>query len=134
MTDSNGREYVGSAKGVKGKTTNIKCKEGKMTASLQSVKVIGREELTNSEKARDELILLLLQGRKSLRNSPFIRSIWFLRWKKLNNRDGSADVSQAEARELTQQMGLNPSQQDVGLAMLSGPPIVIAHGEYNNFF
>ena len=105
-----------------------------MTASLQSVKVIGREELTNSEKARDELILLLLQGRKSLRNSPFIRSIWFLRWKKLNNRDGSADVSQAEARELTQQMGLNPSQQDVGLAMLSGPPIVIAHGEYNNFF
>lgn len=134
MTDSNGREYVGSAKGIKGRTTNIQCKGGKMTASLQSVKVIGRQELTNSEKARDELILLLLQGRKTLRNSPFIRSIWFLRWKKLKNRDGSTDFSQAEARALTQQMGLNPSQQEVGLAMVSGPPIVIAHGECNNFF
>lgn len=99
-----------------------------MTGSLQSVKVIGRQELTNSEKARDELILLLLQGQKTLRNSPFIRSVWFPRWKQLKNRDGSADVSQAEARALTQQMGLNPSQQEVGLAMVSGPPIVIAHG------
>ena len=134
MTDFNGREYVGRAKGVKGRTTNIQCKDGKMTTSLQSVKVIGRQELTNSEKARDELILLMLQGRKTLRNSPFIRSIWFHRWKKLNNKDGSADVSQAEARAMTQRMGLNPSQQEVGLAMVSGPPIVIAHGENSNFF
>ncbi|KDQ11284.1 hypothetical protein BOTBODRAFT_114634 [Botryobasidium botryosum FD-172 SS1] len=44
---------------------------------IAKIKVVGREKGTPAEGARNEFVLLLLQGKISLEDSPFIRRIYF---------------------------------------------------------
>ncbi|KAJ7692517.1 hypothetical protein B0H16DRAFT_922145 [Mycena metata] len=62
MTNASGQEFTGRAEGVQGRVTDIKFDHAALTGELTAVRVVGKEELTNSEKARDEFILLALRG------------------------------------------------------------------------
>ncbi|KAJ7888888.1 hypothetical protein B0H14DRAFT_2562042 [Mycena olivaceomarginata] len=62
MTNDSGQELIGHADGAKGRTNDIKFKGTALTGKLAAVRVVGKEELTNAEKARDEFILLALHG------------------------------------------------------------------------
>ncbi|KAF8064440.1 P-loop containing nucleoside triphosphate hydrolase protein [Lyophyllum atratum] len=113
MTNESGHEFTGEARGAKGRTTNIRFTGQALSGTLQKVRVVGRPELTNSEKAREELLLLLLQGKASL-HRPFIRKLWFPSRK---------DRLPAEDVELIDIPGLNPSQERVASRMISADMI-----------
>lgn len=44
---------------------------------VDAIEIIGRDDLTNAEVARNSFINQLLQGKQSLQQSDFIRKIWF---------------------------------------------------------
>jgi len=124
LVDEEGKEFVGDARKAKGRTTKIHVKN-QLPDSLQSIRVIGRPEPTSSEKAADELLLLLLQGKATLRESLFIRDLWF----PGSPRGGSPH--QEPADELPVFQGLNESQAKAARAMISSSPkFVVVHGEY----
>ncbi|CAA7262308.1 unnamed protein product [Cyclocybe aegerita] len=111
MTDEHGREYTGNAKGAKGKRTTIRMHDkSRNIGALSTVKVLGRQEPTNPEKARDELLFLLLTSRKDLRNSAFVRSLWFPSWKDMHEPPDTVDEVYA------------------GSAMVGERSVVVAHG------
>ena len=113
---------------VEGKSTFIS--SSKLVApdtKVTSISVIGREESTNAERARDEYILQLLQGKTSIDSpdAPFISHIWFPQPVK---------SLQCKARAKTLRVGregryLNQSQSNVVEAMVcSQNPITLVHG------
>ena len=61
----------------KGKTTGLALTAGKLPQKVNRVRVIGREEATNAERARDEFVLRVLQGAAPLHASPFVQMLWF---------------------------------------------------------
>ena len=125
MKDKEGNEFVGDARKAQGKTTNIHLKNQFPNSRLQSVRVIGRPEPTNAEKAADELLLFLLQGKATLRESLFIRDLWFPESQRRRPpHHGPADDSPVS-------QGLNESQAKAARAMISSSPeLVVVHGEY----
>ncbi|KAJ7305408.1 hypothetical protein DFH08DRAFT_976336 [Mycena albidolilacea] len=75
MTNDSGQELIGHTDGAKGRTNDIKFKGTALTGKLAAVRVVGKEELTNAEKARDEFILLALRGelqREEALHVPFM--------------------------------------------------------------
>lgn len=122
MTNANGEEFTGQARRSNGKTTGIKFTGPRLSGTLTGVRIVGRQELTNSEKARNELILLCLRRQKFLRDSPFIRQLWF---PSRRNR-----TSAQTARVIPPLIpSLNLSQSEAVQAMVSGAPLVIVHGK-----
>lgn len=121
MTNESGVEFIGEARGSTGKTTNIRFKGKALSGTLQSVRVVGRTELTNPEKARDEFILLILQGKATLRHSTFIRKLWF---PSRRDRIGNKGIP-----SILEFPGLNTSQSKAAYAMISTSPLVIVHGK-----
>ncbi|GLB44387.1 putative nuclear-transcribed mRNA catabolic process, nonsense-mediated decay [Lyophyllum shimeji] len=120
MTNDDGDEFVGEARGAKGRTTNIRFTGQALSGTLQAVRVVGRPELTNPEKAREELLLLLLQGKASL-HAPFIRKLWFpSRSARLALDDHGSPCMHMP--------GLNRSQKEVASRMVSEAALVITHG------
>ncbi|KAJ7079450.1 P-loop containing nucleoside triphosphate hydrolase protein [Mycena belliarum] len=78
MTDISGREYTGRADGVNGRVTDIKFDGGRsLVGNLAAVRVVGKEEFTNAERARDELILLMLRGELKITDARFVSLLWF---------------------------------------------------------
>lgn len=121
LTTSDGRQFRGTPKKSRGKQTEIKVRGG-FSGKVASVKVIGREGGTNTEKARDELLLRALQGDCHLRHSKFVRMLWFP-----NQEDREDHVSVAPiAHPLTGK--LNDSQRKVVSAMVSARSLVVVHG------
>ena len=111
-----------------GKTTTIKLNDHSFEGNVQNVRVIGRQEPTNSEKARDEFFLHVLQGKKSLRNSTFIRRLWFPSHRK--HRSGNRTGTQNSVTPLYRNIAaLNPSQNEAVSTMVSEEPLVIVHGK-----
>lgn len=108
-----------------GKTTTIKFAHQSFSGIVQNVRVIGRQELTYSEKARDEFLLHVLQGKKTLRNSTFIRKLWFPPHRK--HRSGNRTENFAPPK--LNLPNLNPSQVEAVSAMISKEPLIIVHGE-----
>ncbi|KAF8962214.1 P-loop containing nucleoside triphosphate hydrolase protein [Flammula alnicola] len=129
MTRKDGYEYVGNAHGSKGKQTTIRM-HGKNhnLGEIQSIRVVGRQELTNPEKAREEFLHLLLTGRKNLRDSPFIRTLWFPKWKATNCPFRTVALDLLTADRMTAEMKLNESQRHVVRGMVGDMPVVVAHG------
>lgn len=129
MIDDRGNEFRGTARGAKGKTTTINI-EGKNypKGGLREVKVVGRADNTNAEKARDEFIYLILTGRKSLRGSPFIRRLWFPRWKCIDCESTVVEFEYAE--EMASVMKLNDSQRAAMHAMVGDLPLIVVHGTF----
>ncbi len=130
ITDESGKKYVGNATHVKGKKTTIKFENKKYPSKggVQRIDVVGRQEATNSERARDEFIFLVMTGQKSLRRSPFIRSLWFPEWKNTHIQQTIVDVKDAD--NIVTSLKLNKSQRAAVHAMVGDSPIVIVHGEF----
>jgi len=127
MTDVHGREYTGNAQAAKGKQTTIRMNNSRRDiGALSTVKVLGREELTNAEKAHDELLFLLLTCKKDLRTSPFVRDLWFPTWKDVHEPPDVVDEYYADS--IISKMGLNDSQRAVVQAMVGEQPTVVTHG------
>jgi regulator of nonsense transcripts 1 len=127
MTDVHGREYTGNAQAAKGRQTTIRMNDNRRDiGALSTVKVLGRQELTNPEKAHDEHLFLFLTGKKDLRTSPFVRSVWFPTWKDMHEPQEVVDEHYADS--IISMMGLNDSQRAVVQAMVGEQPIVVTHG------
>jgi len=90
------------------------------SAALQHVKVVGRSDLTNPEKAQNEFILPVMTGTKALRDSPFIRMVWFPNWKQLSVDPIIIDFQDADI--VVQKIGLNESQRAAIHAMVGALP------------
>ncbi len=122
LTTSDGRQFKGSPKTSLGKQTEIKVSGG-FYGTVASVKVIGREGGTNTEKARDDLLLHALQGDCHLKHSKFVRMLWFPNEKDEEDRAPVAPIAPLMAGKL------NDSQKKVVSAMLSARSLVVVHGE-----
>nr|VWO99306.1 GPI-anchored CFEM domain protein B [Ganoderma boninense] len=119
------------AVGAKGKETSLKLLTGRFNAgSVKRVRVIGREEATISERCCDEHILLLLQGKRSLLKSPFVRMLWFPDDPIPDSAGESTTSSKTRVEgDMSAFEKLNESQQQVALAMIGDDqPLVVAHG------
>jgi regulator of nonsense transcripts 1 len=127
LTDTKGNEFVGSARQTKGKRTTIAFQD-KHPGQVRHVKVVGRADPTNSEKALNEFILLVTIGAKTLRDSPFIRMIWFPQWKPINEEP--IVVGSHDADYIVGKIGLNESQRDAVHAMVGALPLIVVHGAY----
>ncbi|KAH8115120.1 hypothetical protein DFH11DRAFT_1591562 [Phellopilus nigrolimitatus] len=127
LVDKDGKEYSGKAQGVRGKQTFVKSSRSNSSKSIQHVRVLGREELTNAETARNGFLLHLLQGKRTLLSPeyPFIRHLW-LAGKSMPSY---AQITHATIRKGQNGRPLNQSQANVVEAMLErASPFVIAHG------
>ncbi|KAI0090550.1 P-loop containing nucleoside triphosphate hydrolase protein [Irpex rosettiformis] len=120
---NDGRSIIGQAISAEGKTTKIQLTQGQYRSDIKRVVVHGREELTCSENAREEFVLLILQGDIKLTNQLFINLVWF-------PSGNSARAERPRQPPTTAAfMKLNESQKEVAAAMISpSHPIVIAHG------
>jgi hypothetical protein len=125
MTDENNHRIVGTAATAKGKTTTIIVGNGKLpSGNLRTVKVVGTPDPTNSEIARDELISLVLTGKKKLLDSPFVQMLWF----PDTAGQTASTVKGSKLENVVPQMELNNSQCTAMRAMVGKSPIVIVHG------
>ncbi|KAI0740540.1 P-loop containing nucleoside triphosphate hydrolase protein [Earliella scabrosa] len=126
LETSHGRSVVGQAIRANGKQTDVVVVGGSVRGAIERICVIGREEFTNSEFARDEFILLLLHGAvPPLIESPFIRMLWFptLHPTQRSYRPAAPSVFH------NSYASLNTSQKEVVRAMWSDEePLVVAHG------
>jgi hypothetical protein len=127
MTNADGQEFVGRANRAEGKATTIQLQRGTLSGTIKRVRIMGREEFTASERARDEFILLVLRGERTLDDSLFIRLLWF---PPLPNLPKTSNESAISTRYISK--GLNDSQHGVIGAMLDVQiPLVIAHGQFD---
>ncbi|KAJ7648216.1 P-loop containing nucleoside triphosphate hydrolase protein [Mycena polygramma] len=125
MTNTSGQEFTGRADGVQGRVTDIKFQHTALTGELATVRVVGKEELTNSEKARDEFILLALRGELNVTDARFIRLLWFLEPEQRGEITAPAMLQAITTRV----HGLNASQTRTVSKMMSNMPIVIVQGK-----
>ncbi|KAE9410148.1 hypothetical protein BT96DRAFT_470130 [Gymnopus androsaceus JB14] len=127
---TNGKIFRGHAKGAKGKTTHIHFRQGISTShAIQSVRVIGLNEPTASERARDSLLLRVLQDEAKLTDAEFVRFIWF-RTKEDTQRlqQPSASLGINDSLLEPHLKHLNASQVRVVAAMVDVNPVVVVHG------
>ncbi|KAG5638089.1 hypothetical protein H0H81_001856 [Sphagnurus paluster] len=119
MTNEAGDEFSGQVRRAKGRTTNIRFTGAALSGPLHRVRVIGSPQLTNPEKARDEMVLHVLQGIANIK-TPFITKIWFPSKRSQDQLNkGDSDVLFPD---------LNKSQERVAAIMVSNAPLVVAHG------
>jgi regulator of nonsense transcripts 1 len=125
MANTSGQEFTGRAEGVQGRVTDIKFDHAALTGELAAVRVVGKEEPTNSEKARDEFILLAFRGEPKVTDARFIRLLWFLD----SEERGELASPATRGTIATRVPGLNTSQMRTLDRMTSTMPIVIVQGE-----
>lgn len=129
MTLKTGERVVGRTDGSRGRATNLKFNKT-FSEPVETIRVIGREELTNAERAQYRLLVRILQGDVRLPGiSPFIDVLWFT--------DEQKTVVRADCSMNRRQLGLagldslNASQYEVVAAMCSSAEddaLVIVHG------
>ncbi|KAG6889508.1 hypothetical protein C0992_004923 [Termitomyces sp. T32_za158] len=124
MTNEKGEEFFGEARGSKGRTTNIHFTGQALSGKLEKVRVFGPPGLTNTEKARNELVLRVQQGLEVLNTSSFIRMLWFP-----TKKTQALIVQDPVSIPVTPFEGLNPSQEAVASKMVSTCPLVVVHGK-----
>lgn len=111
-----------------GKSTTVVLNNGRnISGAIESVRTVGQEELTSSERARDEFILLVLRGERDARESPFFHYLWLSPPEMEARSSGFYTLSLAPSISQL----LNDSQKGVIRAMLDDDvPIVIVHGKH----
>ncbi|KAJ3539223.1 hypothetical protein NMY22_g4833 [Coprinellus aureogranulatus] len=127
IIDTAGREHITRARGVKGKSTTL----GKLNLSGEapvSIRIVGRQDRTNSERLADLLLLSVLQGTKSFQKSPFIRLFWFPTWKKFRPPEDTAILRPERLEAVLRVAKLNASQEAVVKMAEKGERCVIVHG------
>ncbi|KAF7350700.1 Nucleoside triphosphate hydrolase protein [Mycena sanguinolenta] len=125
MTNTSGQEFKGRADGVEGRITDIKFHGAALTGELAAVRVVGKEELTNAERARDEFILLVLCGELQVTDALFVQILWF---SEPVNREKELAVPSTLQATATRASGLNESQTRTLAKMTSSMPVVIVQG------
>ena len=119
-------QVSGRAVRASGKETGVVLTGGSVRGEVQRIRVIGREEQTNPERARDAFVLSALQGsiQSIAHSSPFIRALWFSSSIFMPRAVSSVVEGSSPAF-----MSLNTSQKNVVRAMLSeDESIVVVHG------
>ena len=118
-------EYRGDATHAEGRNTSIRTFDNVHSQEIKSVRVVGKEESTLAERARDEYILLLLQNEPSasLHASEFVKMVWF-------PTDYILPCNYPKINSAPQTGTLNESQSNVVRAMIQSTtyPVVIVHG------
>jgi len=127
MTTGDGREFIGRAQRAEGKKTTIQLQRGNLSGTVERIRIMGREELTGSERARDEFVLLVLRGERTLDESLFIRLLWFTCRTNLQRTNEVVRSTHLLTKTL------NESQRSVVGAMLAEQlPLVITHGKFDS--
>lgn len=131
MTLRTGERVIGRARGSRGRATNIELNNS-LSGPVDTIRVIGQEELTNAERAQYKLLVRILQGDIHLPGiSPFIDVIWFTDEKKILNR-GECSMGRRQLDDTPGLDHLNLSQYEVVVAMCStaeDSALVVVHGE-----
>ncbi|KAI0644790.1 P-loop containing nucleoside triphosphate hydrolase protein, partial [Trametes meyenii] len=119
----NGGEMTARPFAASGRRTQLQVLKGNVRPSeISTITVVGREEATCPEVARDQFFTQLLQGHAVLTEAPFVRLLWFPESKAQKRRSHKA----AKAAEFLE---LNHSQRVVSSAMIAhNESLVIAHG------
>ncbi|KAF8197771.1 hypothetical protein K438DRAFT_1967328 [Mycena galopus ATCC 62051] len=125
MTTTSGQGFTGCADGLKGRITDIKFEKTALIGELTAVRAVGKEELTNSEKACNEFILWALCGELQVPDSQFIRLFWFFE----PEQRGDLAVPAICGMIATRVPALNISQTRALAKMISPMPIAIVQGE-----
>lgn len=123
MEDQHGNRVFGKSIAAKGKTTKITSRSKALRGELSSIHVLGIEEPTLAERARDELLLHTTMGEHDLLQSDFIRYLWF---PSQQDRRILAVIDPPPVEVINSD--LNASQQQVVSAMTSDRPLTIVHG------
>ncbi|KAI9063965.1 P-loop containing nucleoside triphosphate hydrolase protein [Trametes sanguinea] len=119
----NGGAMEARAFEARGRRTELQVVRGRALASVDivDVRVLGREEATSAELARDEFFSHLLEDSAVLDGSPFNRLLWFPTGKSPKPRRRQATDQQFAA--------LNASQRVVAGAMTDDKEqLVVTHG------
>ncbi|KAI0628445.1 P-loop containing nucleoside triphosphate hydrolase protein [Trametes polyzona] len=121
----NDGKMIARAIGAQGKKTALKVHRGWVAPEdITTVSVVGRQEPTTAELARDAFVVQLLLEQAQLDESKFVRLLWFP-----PRRSGRKKDTTLKPTSEAQFGSLNPSQRLVAAAMISsGKPLVIAHG------
>ena len=120
--------------GAKGKETTLKLiGKGKLPDKVKKVCVVGREDPTNAELARDGFVRCVLQGEGAMNESQFVKMLWFSPAGKGKGgyRKKKTKMAVEDDVQITTPLfkKLNPSQQAVVRAMIGkAQPLVVAHG------
>ncbi|KAJ4477544.1 P-loop containing nucleoside triphosphate hydrolase protein [Lentinula aciculospora] len=122
-----GRVYQGRAVRAKGKATYIAFRKGSAN-NFSTFRVVGLDEPTPAEKARDALILRVLQDTDELLEADFIRFLWFMTSEDEASLCPSPEPSTCRSLLKPEVKKLNPSQAKVVEAMTCHDPVVIVHG------
>jgi hypothetical protein len=118
----------GTIKGTEGRRSFART-EISLKGKVARIRVIGREERTNSENAQYYFLLLSLTAASTSSTPLFVNRIWFPK----NSRGGKHGKTIYSSSERASQFleTLNDSQREIVGAMLSSAPqdsLVIAHG------
>ena len=109
---------------TKGKTTTISTPQSLDPKRVKKVTVIGREEATSAQRARNEFVFLVLLGELELHDSPFIQLLWFPRPDNVLKRR-----ERIQGCQLAGFTDMNDSQRGVISRMVADDaPLVIVHG------
>jgi regulator of nonsense transcripts 1 len=113
---------------VKGKSTTL----GRLNVKepVSSIRIIGRQDATNSERLADFLLLGVLQGKKTFQNSPFIRLFWFPGWKKFRPPEDTAILQPEKVEIVLRAARLNESQERVVRMAGEKERCMIVHGTF----
>lgn len=124
MDTARGVPLVGRAIRAHGRQTNIHLHTGVYHGDVERVRVIGRDEGSHAEVAREMFILQLLQDRINLQDRQFITWLWFS-----TTAPPRSDIEMDIALERDAFAMLNESQCRVAAAMVArDEPLVITHG------
>ncbi|KAJ4477546.1 P-loop containing nucleoside triphosphate hydrolase protein [Lentinula aciculospora] len=127
VVSHSGKIYQGKAVRTEGKTTEIYFRKG-VSDNVLSVRVVGLAEPTPAEKARDALLLRVLQGEDRLLDADFVRFLWFRTPADEFILLPSPDSSSRQNSLRPYFEHLNESQVKIVAQMTSQDPIVIVHG------
>lgn len=119
---TNNEKIVGYATKVVGKKTTLRTWKTQYRGTISRVSIIGRNDLTMAERARNEFILRVLRGETAL-SSPMILALFF------NQQFPTSAPLIVQNTIPNQFKTLNPSQQKVLRSMMTlADPITVVHG------
>ncbi|KAJ3928828.1 MAG: P-loop containing nucleoside triphosphate hydrolase protein [Lentinula lateritia] len=127
VVSDSGKIHRGRAIRASGKTTEISFSRG-IPTTVSSICIVGLDEPTPAEKARDALLLRALQDEENLLDADFVRFLWFVTKEDEDSIRPSPKSSRCLKSLKAYLKDLNGSQAEVVKAMTSQDPIVVVHG------
>jgi len=126
----NGDVVDATIKGAKGRRSSARTVQP-LKGDVARIRVIGREERTNSEQVQYRFLLSALTGASASSTPLFVNRIWFPQAENAQGTEYDKNTYLPCDHESQVLKKLNHSQRDIVGAMLSPAPqdsLVIAHG------